>query len=44
VAGRGIGAYQLTPTVTILLEGLTVESILPGTVQVTISASGTPTP
>lgn len=44
LTGRDVGAYQLTPTVTILLEGLTVESILPGTVQVTISASGTPTP
>jgi YbbR domain-containing protein len=44
LTGRGAGAYQLTPTVTLLVEGLTVESILPGTVQVTINASATPTP
>ncbi len=44
LTGQGAGNYQLTPTVTILLEGLTVESILPGTVQVTISASATSTP
>ncbi len=42
--GRGAGSYQLTPNVTILVQGLSVESILPGTVQVVISAAGTPKP
>jgi YbbR domain-containing protein len=37
--GRGVGSYQLTPTVTVLVEGLRVESIVPGAVQVTITQS-----
>ncbi len=37
--GRGAGSYQLTPTVTVLVEGLRVESILPSAVQVTITQS-----
>jgi YbbR domain-containing protein len=37
--GRGVGSYQLTPTVTVLVEGLRVESIVPGAVQVTITKS-----
>lgn len=42
LTGQGAGSYQLTPKVTVLLEGLTVESILPAAVQVTISATPTP--
>jgi YbbR domain-containing protein len=38
------GTYQLTPKVTILQQNVTVESILPGTVEVIISRKVTPTP
>lgn len=46
VSGRGPGTYQLTPTISILAGGVSVESILPGTVQVTIASKspGTPRP
>ncbi len=44
VSGRGPGTYQLTPVVTIAKDDVTVESILPGTVQVTITSTATPTP
>jgi YbbR domain-containing protein len=43
VTGLVAGTYQLTPTVTIMLVGIRVESILPGTVEVVISQA-TPTP
>jgi len=36
------GTYQLTPTIQLLIEGVTVESILPGTVEVVISKKTTP--
>jgi YbbR domain-containing protein len=38
------GTYQLTPRVSIVQQGVTVESILPGTVEVVISTAITPTP
>ncbi len=38
------GTYQVTPQVEVLIEGLKVESVLPVTVQVTITSSETPTP
>jgi len=41
VTGLTAGTYQLTPSVVIVVEGIQVESILPGTVRVVIS--GTPT-
>jgi YbbR domain-containing protein len=44
VAGREIGVYQLIPEVEILVENVSVESILPGTVEVVIALPGTPTP
>jgi YbbR domain-containing protein len=39
-----IGVYQLTPQVESLVENVTVESILPGTVEVVIALPDTPTP
>ncbi|MFH2103819.1 MAG: CdaR family protein [Chloroflexota bacterium] len=39
-----VGTYQLAPTVEILVQGVTVESILPGTVEVVIRPAFTPTP
>ncbi len=38
------GTYQLTPKVTITNPNVSVESILPGTVEVIISSTVTPTP
>jgi len=38
------GTYQLTPTWSIGKPGVTVESILPGTVEVVISDPNAPTP
>jgi len=39
----GLGTYQLTPNVDILVENVSVESILPGTIEVVLSPPGTPT-
>jgi YbbR domain-containing protein len=39
-----IGVYQLTPQVETLVENVSVESILPGTVEVVIALPSTPTP
>ncbi len=39
----GEGSYQLTPTVQVLASNLTVESLLPGTVEVVLLPSVTPT-
>lgn len=39
-----IGVYQLTPQVDTLVENVSVESILPGTVEVVIALPSTPTP
>ncbi len=37
VKGLGVGTHHLTPTVPMVIAGVTVESILPGTVEVIIS-------
>ncbi len=42
--GLDAGTYQLTPRVEILLSNVTVESILPGTVEVVLTPEATPTP
>ena len=44
VTGLGEGVHQLTPTVQMLISNLQVESILPGTVEVTLAPNPTPTP
>ncbi|MCC6500080.1 MAG: hypothetical protein IT313_07405 [Anaerolineales bacterium] len=44
VTDLGAGTYQLTPTVEVLVENIVVESILPGTIEITLAPSGTPTP
>ena len=38
-----VGTYQLTPTVIVAKQGVTVQSILPGTVEVIITKATTPT-
>ena len=43
LTGLAPGTYQLTPTVTIMITGIRVETILPGTVEVIISKN-IPTP
>ena len=44
LTGLAPGTYQLTPKVSIAQQGLTVESILPGTVEVIITSPSTFTP
>jgi YbbR domain-containing protein len=44
VGGMGVGSYQLTPTVQVLASGITVESLLPGTVEVVLTSGAAPTP
>ena len=44
LSGLGPGAYQLTPTVQILASNVTVESLLPGTVEVIVAPNVTLTP
>jgi YbbR domain-containing protein len=44
VTGLAPGTFQLTPKVEVLIDGVLVESILPGTVEVTITIAPTPTP
>jgi len=44
LTGLTSGTYQLTPTVTVDKQGVTVQSILPGTVEVVIAKVATPTP
>ena len=44
VDGLAAGTYQLTPAVKTLDSHVTIDSILPGTVEVTISGASTPTP
>ena len=44
VTGLDEGTHQLTPTVDILVSDITVESILPGTVEVVLSKSPLKTP
>jgi YbbR domain-containing protein len=43
VTGLATGSYQLTPTVQTLASGVTVESLLPGTVEVILAPKVTPT-
>ncbi|MCC6260740.1 MAG: hypothetical protein IT311_07735 [Anaerolineales bacterium] len=43
LTGLGIGTHQVTPKVEILLSKAVVESILPNTIEVVISANGVPT-
>jgi hypothetical protein len=44
VTGLDPGTHQLTPNVKVLVSNVLVESILPGTVEVTLLVPGTPTP
>jgi YbbR domain-containing protein len=44
VTGLNAGTHQLTPIVQILISNIKIESILPGTVEVILSPSPTPTP
>jgi YbbR domain-containing protein len=44
LSGLGPGTYQLAPQVEILIPGIVVQSVLPGTVEVVISIPTTPTP
>ena len=44
VAGLAAGSYQLTPTVQILASNVTVESLLPGTIEVILAPQATPIP
>ena len=44
VSGQEIGVYQLTPEVDTLEENVSIQSILPGTVEVVIAVPSTPTP
>jgi YbbR domain-containing protein len=43
VKDLGLGTYQLTPTVKVLVDNVLVESILPGTIEVVLSPPVTPT-
>ncbi|HWQ03986.1 MAG TPA: CdaR family protein [Longilinea sp.] len=44
VSGLLRGTYQLEPKIEVAISEIIVESILPGTIQVTISTAPTPTP
>ncbi len=44
LTGLTSGTYQLSPIVTIDKQGVTVQSILPGTVEVVLTKVATPTP
>ena len=44
LTGLALGTYQLTPKVSFVQDNLTVESILPGTVEVIITSLSTLTP
>jgi YbbR domain-containing protein len=44
LSGLPIGTYQLVPTVLVVEQGVTVQSILPGTVEVTIAKATATTP
>ncbi|HSM69924.1 MAG TPA: CdaR family protein, partial [Anaerolineales bacterium] len=43
VTDLGLGTYQLTPKVDVLVDNVLVESILPGTIEVIVSPPVTPT-
>ena len=44
LTGLTVGTYQLTPVVSIAKQDVTVQSILPGTVEVVITKEAIPTP
>jgi len=44
ITGLDAGTHQLTPKVEVLISNIRVESILPGTVEVILVSSPTPTP
>lgn len=44
LSGEEVGTFQKQPTVTISINSLVVDTILPDTLDVVISTSGTPTP
>jgi YbbR domain-containing protein len=44
LSGLAIGTYQLVPVVVVAEQGVTVQSILPGTVEVTIAKATATTP
>ena len=44
LTGLTLGTYQLTPTIMVAEQGVTVQSILPGTVEVTITKETPTTP
>jgi YbbR domain-containing protein len=44
VGGLDVGVYQMSPTVTFLPERVQTQSVLPSSVEVTISPAPTPTP
>jgi YbbR domain-containing protein len=44
VTGLAVGVYQLVPDVLVVEQGVTVQSILPGTVEVTITKATAGTP
>jgi YbbR domain-containing protein len=44
ITGLDIGTHQLTPKLETLVENVSAESILPGTVEVILSLPATPTP
>ncbi len=43
VSGLAVGSYQLTPTVQVLASNITVESLLPATVEVVLTPKTSPT-
>jgi YbbR domain-containing protein len=43
LTGLGVGTYQLSPKVTILVSNVTMESLLPANVEVTLAPAATPT-
>jgi YbbR domain-containing protein len=44
LTGLDVGVHKITPTVEILSDDVELESILPGTIEVTITLATTPTP
>jgi YbbR domain-containing protein len=44
LTGLGVGVYQLIPVVDILPENVSIVSILPATIEVTVTQAPTPTP
>lgn len=43
VSGLAAGTYQLTPTIRILKSGVSVESVLPATLEIVLAVPATPT-